>query len=189
MPFDDLDLEFEDEEESKKKKSDAVQVDVDLEFQAPDGVKTRQAPQRPPAGAVSVPDSARVHSPTADVRKIEEARTQIRRPMPGQAVPSAPSPRSVGANAIKEVSSFEVESQQIVEMREQLKKVQIEADVKVGIAEFKAEYLAEMLSDIKLMDHQINQLLLRINAKHPDMKNEVLMIKKILADFMAKKRK
>jgi hypothetical protein len=46
-----------------------------------------------------------------------------------------------------------------------------------------------MLSDMKLAQHQIEQLLVRINAKHPDMKNEVLMIKKILADFTAKKRK
>jgi hypothetical protein len=42
---------------------------------------------------------------------------------------------------------------------------------------------------MKLLEHQIGQLLVRINAKHPDMKNEVLMIKKILADFTAKKRK
>jgi hypothetical protein len=49
--------------------------------------------------------------------------------------------------------------------------------------------LSELLSDVKLMDHQINQLLVRINAKHPDMKQEALMIKKILADFTAKKRK
>lgn len=74
-------------------------------------------------------------------------------------------------------------------MREEMKRVQIESEVKVGIAEFKAEFLSEMLSDMKLLDHQINQLLVRINAKHPDMKQEVLMIKKLLADFNAKKRK
>jgi hypothetical protein len=57
------------------------------------------------------------------------------------------------------------------------------------VAEFKTEILSEMLSDMKLMEHQIGQLLVRINAKHPDMKQEALMIKKILADFTAKKRK
>jgi hypothetical protein len=189
MPFDDLDLEFEDEEESKKKKSDAVQVDVDLEFQAPEGVKTRQAPPRPPNGAGSGPDPARSNSQTAEVRKIDEARAQIRRPESSRPVPHGPAPRTVGANAIEESNSYDVESQQIVELREQVKKVQLEADVKVGIAEFKADYLTDLLSDMKLMEHQIGQLLVRINAKHPDMKNEVLMIKKILADFMAKKRK
>ncbi len=70
-----------------------------------------------------------------------------------------------------------------------MRKVQIESEVKVAVAEFKMEYLSEMLSDIKLLEHQIGQLLVRINAKHPDMKNEVLMIKKILADFTTKKRK
>lgn len=74
-------------------------------------------------------------------------------------------------------------------MREEMRRVQIESEVKVGVAEFKTEFLSEMLSDMKLLEHQIGQLLVRINAKHPESKQEVLMIKKLLADFNAKKRK
>jgi hypothetical protein len=49
--------------------------------------------------------------------------------------------------------------------------------------------MSDVLSDMKLMDHQITQILSKINAKHPDSKNEVMMIKKLLTDFVAKKRK
>jgi hypothetical protein len=194
MPFDDLDLEFEDEEESKKKKKEAVDVDVDLDFTVAEGSKPRSQaqPQRPPSGGMqsSVPRPSTPGQP-AQVRKIDDARVaqaQVKRPggVP-QGIP--PQPRVVGSSAIKEEGAYDLESQQVVEMREQMRKLEIESQVKVAVAEFKTDYLTEMLSDLKLAEHQINQLLIRINAKHPDMKNEVLMIKKILADFNAKKRK
>lgn len=203
MPFDDLNLEFEDEEEAlKKKKAETLQVDVDLEFQAPTpGEKPRPANRPVPPGAppVSRPEPTR---PGAEVRQINEARPaaqgtspQIRRPAPQSAPPvQAPAasaavarPMVSGANALD--TSYDLESENIVQMREEMRRVQLESEVKVGIAEFKTEYLTEMLSDMKLLEHQIGQLLVRINAKHPDMKQEVLMIKKLLADFNAKKRK
>lgn len=195
MPFDDLNLEFEDEEEAlRKKKAETLTVDVDLEFQAPDvGAKPRPATRpAPPPGAEPVSRPAPARPPGAEVRKIDEARANATqsRPVPRPAAPVAPvarSPQVSGAHALD--SSYDLESESIVQMREEMKRVQIESEVKVGIAEFKAEFLSEMLSDMKLLDHQINQLLVRINAKHPDMKQEVLMIKKLLADFNAKKRK
>lgn len=195
MPFDDLDLEFEDEEESKKKKNDAVQVDVDLEFQAPEGAtKPKPQPQRPPDGGAAAgaarPVTAAPPARPGEVRKIEDARVaqaQAARRPPTAAAAQAAQPRVAGANALD--VNMDLDAQSVVEMREEVRKVQLEADVRVAVAEFKTEYLTEMLSDMKLAEHQINQLLIRINAKHPDMKNEVLMIKKILADFVAKKRK
>jgi hypothetical protein len=198
MPFDDLDLEFEDEEETKKKKNEAVQVDVDLEFQSPEGGKPR--PTQPPKPAVAAGTNPGVQRPPArpgDVRKIEDARAaqaQARPQGSAQAArpasaPQQTAPRVVGSSALKEDNAYDLESQQVVELREQMRRVELESEVKVQVAEFKTEYLTEMLSDMKLAQHQIEQLLVRINAKHPDMKNEVLMIKKILADFTAKKRK
>jgi hypothetical protein len=197
MPFDDLDLEFEDEEESKKKKNDAVQQDVDLEFHTPEAAKPRPHPQGPPAPNSAAPSAVPKPptKPPGEVRKIEDARaaaapvaqsTPVRRPP--QAVASS-GPMVDGSSALKEQPVYDLESQQIVELQEQMRKVQLESEVKVAVAEFKMEFLTEMLSDMKLLEHQIGQLLVRINAKHPDMKNEVLMIKKILADFTAKKRK
>jgi len=199
MPFDDLNLEFEDEEEAaRKKKAETLQQDVDLEFHAPDTAsKPRPAARPAPQGAEPVARPAPPKSPGAEVRQINEARPgtqpQVRRPLPpGQAAAAAPvarpsQPIVSGANALD--VGYDMESESVVQMREEMKRVQIESEVKVGVAEFKTEFLSEMLSDMKLLDHQINQLLVRINAKHPDMKQEVLMIKKLLADFNAKKRK
>lgn len=200
MAFDDLDLEFEDEEETKKKKNEAVHVDVDLEFNSPEGGKPRtpQPPARPAQAAAgtapNIPRPPSAQQP-GTVRKIEDARAaqaqaQARPGSPAaQARPASVQPRSVGTSAIKEEGAYDLESLQVVEMREQMRRIEFEAEVKVQVAEFKTEILSEMLSDMKLAEHQIGQLLIRINAKHPDIKNEALMIKKILADFTAKKRK
>ena len=207
MPFDDLNLEFEDEEEAaKKKKAETLTVDVDLEFHAPDqSSKPRPAARPSPQGGEPAARPAPPRPPGAEVRKIDEARAaqqnngaapqpQVRRPMPPQqpaAGGSQPAPvarpQVVGSSALE--TSYDFESESVVQMREEMRRVQLDSEVKVGIAEFKTEFLSEMLSDMKLLDHQINQLLVRINAKHPDMKQEVLMIKKLLADFNAKKRK
>lgn len=186
MALDDLDLEFEDEEEAKKKKSEAVHVDMDLEFHAQDEVKPKPHPNRPsPQGGAPRPAPAK---PVAEVKRIDEARVQARRP---QAEGTAP--RIVGANALKSApvsrEEYDLESEEVVQLRERVRKVEFDAEVKVQVAEFKTEIIGELLGDMKLMEHQINQLLVRINAKHPDLKQEALMIKKILADFTTKKRK
>lgn len=192
MAFDDLDLEFEDEEEQKKKKNDAVHFDVDLEFAGATGPKPKVVS---PSGApkAETPNQAPTSSApnkTGEVRKIEDARAaqaQVRKPQ--AAAPVATQSRVAGTSALKQDVQMDLDSAAIIEMREQMRRMEIESEVKVKVAEFKTEYLTEMLSDMKLMEHQIGQLILRINAKHPDMKNEVLTIKKILADFVQKKRK
>lgn len=185
MAFNALDLEFEDEDESKKKKSEAVHVDVDLEFQG-ENQKGKGVPARPVAqGTSGLPKAP---TKIAELRKLDEARgpapVATKSPTPAQ-----PTTQVAGANALKEEIPYDHESAQVVQLREQVRKVEFEAEVKVAVAEFKTEILSELLGDMKLMEHQIGQLLARINAKHPDMKQEALMIKKILADFTAKKRK
>jgi hypothetical protein len=100
-------------------------------------------------------------------------------------IPVAALKKSTAQSALKIAPETQSQNAEVQFLREQLK----EADIKVALAEYKTEYLADMLSDLKLMEHQIGQLLVRIHAKHPDLKNEALMIKKILADFIVKKRK
>ncbi len=206
MPFDDLNLEFEDEEEAaRKKKAETLQQDVDLEFQAPDpGSKPRPVARPAPQGAEPQARPTPPRPPGAEVRKIDEARAnanananangapqpQVRRPVPpaqGGAAPAVARQQVSGSSALE--TNYDLESENIVQMREEMRRVQFESEVKVAVAEMKTEFLTEMLSDMKLLEHQIGQLLVRINAKHPDMKQEALMIKKLLADFNAKKRK
>jgi hypothetical protein len=194
MAFDDLNLEFEDEDEAKKKKgNDAVQVDVvDLEFQSPGSdVKPRPAAPRP-VGAAAAPGAA--PRPPGEVRKLDEARTTPpakRPPAPTQA-PPAPRPVPV-ANAGSAAPKFEdlndFISEPLVETTTARSDVEFNAAVSVAAAEFKIEILSDVLGDMRLLEHQVGQLLARMNAKHPDLKQEALTIKKLLADFTAKKRK
>jgi hypothetical protein len=201
MALDDLDLEFEDEDEMKKKKNDAVHQDVDLEFQMQES-EVKPRPTRPGGPPPAQPARPSAPQPMGQVKKLDDARVaqQANRPIaPGSSAPRpagvANAPRAVGANAMKVQPQqvveghYDLESEEIVQLRERARKAEFDADVKVQVAEFKTDIMSELLSDMKLMDHQVNQLLVRINAKHPDMKQEVLMIKKILADFTAKKRK
>lgn len=187
MAFDDLDLEFEDEDEAKKKKNDAVHVDVDLSFHAHEAAaKTRTAINLEAIKASAPAPQARPQ--VAVVKKLDDARPpQV--PVRKVAPSAPPVPRSVGSSALKEEPDYDMDGEEIVEMRERMHQMEVSSEIRVGIAEFKTEYITEIMSDMKLLDHQVNQLLIRINAKHPDMKKEVLMIKKLLADFTTKKRK
>ncbi len=175
MPLEDLDLEFEDEEEIKRKKKEAVEFDVDLEFQAPPGA----APRARPASAGGPPSSP--GRPVAQVKNIAEARSQSAPPQPSA------SPRAVGATALR--AEPQAVSSEVQELRAELQAAKLDVAVKDAMLDFKVELLSELLGDVKLLDFQVGQVLTRLAAKHPDSKQELLMIKKLLADFTAKKRK
>ncbi len=188
MPLEDLDLEFEDEEEQKKKRSDAVAVDVDLAFSAT-GIhqlpaslsSSAKADSSAPKAAPAAAASARPAGQGAPVKKLDDARAQARRPQP-----ASPQPVAQGANALQMAPPLEADFSHLAQ---ELEHTKFEARVQVAVAEHKTELLADVLSDVKLLDHQVHQWLVRINQKHPDLKNEVLAVKKLLADFAAKKRK
>ncbi|MCM2348937.1 MAG: hypothetical protein NDI69_02880 [Bacteriovoracaceae bacterium] len=168
MSFDDLNLEFEDEEDFKKKKNDAVHVDLDLVFQSQEPAAPKPRPAGPP--------------PNGGPSNVQ--------PLPSRPTPKAappPMPEFAGATAIKMAPREATRSNH--DLMEHVRKVEFEAEVKVRVADFKAEFLGEVLGDMKFMEYQIGQLLSRINTKHPDTKQELMMIKKILADFTAKKRR
>lgn len=144
--------------------------DLDLEFEDEDEV---------PRAPTPAPAKAQVQAvQTSTQPSIKKPEPEAPRPKAQGTTPSIPRP---ALKASQEATD--------PDLREQMRKLQIEAEVKVQLAEFKLTYLADLLSDLKLVDHQIGQVLNRINAKHPEAKNELLMIKKILADFIAKKRK
>jgi hypothetical protein len=153
-------LELEFEDDEEPKKSDAL-------LAKPSTTPTPAPAARPAVAASSVPRPAL------------------------KAVPASSSaPKVLPTEALKETASTPSSANLMVnELRDEMRRILLESEVRVAVAEFKQEYLTDMLSDMKLVDHQIGQLLVRINAKHPELKNEMLMIKKILADFIAKKRK
>lgn len=218
MPLEDLDLEFEDEEDLKQKRNnEMVHQDVDLEFGASPAVapkaasapaapklvseKTEKTQIIPPVGKVSsgptptarsTPQSA--PSPQGQVKRLDEARAALKKPassVPPSAAarPSAASSMTNGSSALDLNLDSDFEQLGLAQLTADLENTKFEAKVQVAVAEFKTEILADVLSDVKLLDHQVHQLLVRINQKHPDLKPEVMALKKLLADFAAKKRK
>lgn len=209
MPLEDLELEFEDEDESKKKK-DALHVDVDLEFSTDESVKPRSVPAKPAPQAAG----ASVATTNPGIARQAQAATNPKIQSPQKINPAATTgakvtalpqrqiapqaranssaasqPKVQGSLALADQVFSEDVNEEVLELREKVQKLEVDSQIKVGVAEFKAEFMSDVLSDMKLMDHQITQILSKINAKHPDAKNEVLMIKKLLTDFVAKKRK
>lgn len=210
MPLEDLDLEFEDEEELKKK-SDTLQEDVVLEFgtgifEKPQNIQTPQAaPSAPvqaaaPAGAqvskaapATAPSAAALSNPDAsqpNVKRLEEVRAKMAQnktaPTKPGAAPTASVPATNGSSALQMQMESDPNLAQLVDLIETTK---FEARVEVAVAQQMSTYMAEMLSDAKLLQHQVQQLLMRLNQKNAANKPELVAIQKALADFINKKRK
>lgn len=175
MAVEDLNLEFEEEAEKGAQTPDAVGIDGDLEFGGP-SVPVKGGP---PEEASHKPPTSHDKSPSGpnkpQIKPVSVAPTK------------APSPAQ---NSNLESSEAEPKHsvENVVDITE-LEKVKFDADVKIAVAEFKTEYLSELLSDIKVFQIQMNQLLLKLYQKNPKTKNEILALKKLLADFATKKRK
>lgn len=195
MPLEDLDLEFEDEEEQKRKRNESLHDTVDLEFgAAPEKAAAPSIAAKPAAvaaGDSSVPKAAPAVG-GAQVKKIEEVRAkmaQAKAPTQSATAGAPTAQRTVtnGSSALQLAPEpGEVNLAQLYQMMEDTK---FEARVQVAVAQEKGEFMAEVLSDAKLMQHQVQQLLMRLNQKNPALKPELMAIQKALADFLAKKRK
>lgn len=175
MAIDDLDLEFEDEEE--KQKGDALDVDVDLTFSAsPDtelGGAVKKIRQKPTPKRKPVPKN---EDNVADIDQARQ-RTNV------QAKPVAQSKPTPDYDYADEVESLRAE---VHALKSKISAIEHQAEIKVAVAEAEKEYLVEYVSNAKVLDHQVTQMLQRINAKVPQLKGEVQMIKKHMNDFMAK---
>jgi hypothetical protein len=187
LAIEDLDLVFEEEEIEK---SDAIDVGVDLDFSAHVKKDANGTPLQPPKPAniqapkatpSAVPSNVKNISDAQKARPVAQAKPQTQQaPRPQQP------PRPIDDSYADELDMMKDE---IAELRAQVSKVQSAADVKVAVAEAKTDFLVQYITDAKLMDHQVNQMLSRIHKKVPALKNEVLSIKKYIADFIAKTKK
>ena len=152
----------------------------------------RQSNSAPTPTARSTTNSS--PAPQGQVKRLDEARAALKKPassVPQSAAarPSAASSMTNGSSALDLNLDSDFEQLGLAQLTADLENTKFEAKVQVAVAEFKTEILADVLSDVKLLDHQVHQLLVRINQKHPDLKPEVMALKKLLADFAAKKRK
>lgn len=92
---------------------------------------------------------------------------------------------------IQYASSDEVQflREEVERLRQEMVDVKVEAEVRARLAEEKAKFMIESVTETKMMNHQMMQVLQRIHAKVPGLKNEVLMAKKILDEFVKKTSK
>ena len=186
MAIEDLDLEFEDEETSSG--SDALEVDVDLSFSASaeensKGVRVKPASKRAAPSKGDAVESPRIgrKSPTPKVSNINEARTRQRpqaRPRPQQQ--PSPSYANEGSEDVKRLR------EEVEQLKAQMSKIQHQADLKIAVAEAEKEYLVEYVSNAKVLDHQVTQILQRISKKVPALGAEAQAIKKYMNDFVKK---
>jgi outer membrane biosynthesis protein TonB len=187
LAIEDLDLVFEEEEIEK---SDAIDVDVDLDFSAhvkknANGTPVAQAPKPAPVAQApkAVPSNVKNISEAQKARPVAQAKPQTQQV---QAPAPVAKPKPVDDSYADELDMLRDE---IAELRSQVSKVQNAADVKVAVAEAKTQFLVDYITDAKLMDHQVNQMLSRIHKKVPALKNEVLTIKKYISEFISKTKK
>lgn len=69
-------------------------------------------------------------------------------------------------------------------MKEELFNAKKESEIKIAVAQMKAEMSIELLSNGQLMEQKVNQMLQRIVKKVPQLKGEAVTIKKAIAQYM-----
>lgn len=132
--------------------------------------------QIPPGGNVkNIADQRRIN-------QVQKSVSQVK--VQNQEVP-------IQAPVDREDYSYELQilRDEIAELKKQMNSIQMQADVKVAVAEAKSEFVIDYITDAKLVDHQVNQVLQRIHKKVPGLKSEVLTIKKFMTEFIEKTNK
>lgn len=188
MAIEDLDLEFEDETEAEK--GDALDVDVDLSFSAsPESVKQHMSQKRPQSAAPKPRPKAATPKPQPrkptqnNVSNIQEARPKARPQAQAKPMSQASPTPDYAEHNMQEISELRSE---IEYLKSQIQAIQHQADIKVAVAEAQTSYMVEVVSNAKVMDHQVTQILTRINKKAPALGSEVQTIKKYVSEFLKK---
>ncbi len=182
-----LDIEFEDDEEiqareeAERKKNEVVE-DVDLQFGAESSDDSD--------GGASL-DEAR-QARRAAREKSKAPVQQQAQPQQQQAQPQQQQAQSQRVAPVQQVAP----AQQVYigpeyRLGDELKKVmatnqvltiEIEARVKIEVTEQLTETIAKHHADTKLLEHKVNKILMQMNQKAPALKNELMMIKKLLKE-------
>lgn len=170
----DLDLVFEDEEIEKK--SDAIAISADIKFGVEGNDVAKKKVVTPTA--TSTPVSAATANPKPSNDNVHQLQKK-----------EAPLAQTTGARPVTRPESGRTEDALIDELQEKMRQMELEMSVKLAVADFKTDILSDLQSDIKLLEFQMGGLLNRMYGKHPDLKQEILAIKKLMADFSQKKRK
>lgn len=152
-----------------------------------------QVPQRKPTQ-----QSKQASANSGNVKNIADHKPKAMAQASAQARPQSQVQAKVTSQQVPTVEAqftddYAYELQQlrdeIIELKEQMSSIQNQADVKVAVAQAKSEFVIDYVTDAKLVDHQVNQVLQRIHKRVPGLKTEVLTIKKAMSEFVEKTTK
>ena len=167
MAIKDLDLEFENEAEGAV--GGALDVDVDLSFSAKSSgaSKPKQVPRARP-----VPKDEDLTSSGQNIASLDQARAKTTQT-------SDAASQKFSSNS--EVAELRLE---IEKLKSQMNTSKQETDIKLAVSEAEKEYLIEYISNAKVLNHQMAQVLTRIHKKVPGLAPEVGMAKRHLQEFL-----
>lgn len=211
MALSDLDLEFEEEGE---KSSGIIDIGEELNFNAAPTPKTGATKPVPKAPAQPI-QKTQVKQPERQVSHLDKTNPNLTIPKNlNQASSVEPSfnAQKIQESKIRNLDEHrqrverkpELQTQtstkqdfatadevlflrnEIENLKKEMADVKLDSEVRARVAEEKAKFMIESVTEAKMMNYQVTQILQRMNAKSPDLKNEVLMVKKLLDDFLKK---
>lgn len=174
MAVNKLDLEFEDDdeikarEEAERRKHEVEDVDIDFGAEGP--AKGRGARKPPREGGGTPPRRAPGGAPPRQQSAPQQGR---------------PAPASGGGAPVYIGDEYRLGDElKKVSVDNEVLAIEIEARVKIEVAQKITEVVANNTANAKLLEHKINRLLTHINQKAPAAKAELMAIKKQLAEFV-----
>ncbi len=185
-----LDIEFEDDEEIKareeaERKKNQVVEEVDIDFGVDDSAPASSGESKPTPKAEKAAPSEQQQK----VKPIEKAQ----RPQEHTSTPQQqkPEPAQVPTQQYQQIPQAQVMIGPDYKLGDELKKfaasnqifaIELEARVKVEVTKEMTKTVADFHAQNKLLEHKINKLLMQMNQKAPAIKNELMMIKKLLKE-------
>ena len=173
-----LDIEFEDEDEIKAReeaesKRSSIPEDVELSFDVHEEEESDSSPSRtqgPSSPKVkSSQNSPKVTEQSSNIQQESFSAPQGFQQLPQRQVFVGPDYKL--GDELKKVAA----SNQILA-------IEIEARVKVEVTQQLTRLIAEHHAKNKLIEHKINKILAGIGQKVPALKNEIIMVRKLLEE-------
>jgi hypothetical protein len=147
-------------------------------------------PQRKPTQQSQIRAKAQGQTSGDKVQSIAEQRAKVQGQSQSQARVQSQQVPIVEAS-FSDDYAYELQQlrDEIAELKNQIGTIESQADIKVAVAQAKSEFVIDYVTDAKLVDHQVNQVLQRIHKRVPGLKTEVLTIKKAMTEFVEKTTK
>lgn len=174
---------------------------------APREIKKQTAPKKDASSEQNVSNikdarkkAAQAAEAAKNAKPVPQAKpTSQKVEMPSQQPASSPAPVQVDPtpNAqvaqvndvlLKELSYYRNQVEELRkdmdDMKEELFNAKKESEIKIAVAQMKAELSVELISNGQAMEQKVNQMLQRIVKKVPQLKGEAVTIKKSIAQYM-----